>query len=73
MTQLELRDFLEHRQVALYFAIVLLGALIGALIPRTESLEPAINPSLALMLFVTFLQVPLAELWQAFGRVRFLG
>lgn len=36
-------------------------------------LESAINPALALMLYVTFLQVPLAELKRAFGQLRFLG
>jgi ACR3 family arsenite efflux pump ArsB len=35
--------------------------------------EQAINPALALMLFVTFLQVPLSDLRRAFTHVRFLS
>lgn len=33
MTRDKLRDLLETRQIAIYFAAVLLGALVGALIP----------------------------------------
>lgn len=73
MTPGELRDLLETRQVAIYFGAVLLGALAGALIPGAEALEPAINPALAFMLFVTFLQVPLAALGQALRDLRFLA
>ncbi|KGB51949.1 Arsenical-resistance protein precursor [Sphingopyxis sp. LC81] len=69
----ELRDLMETRQVAIYFGAVLLGALAGALIPGAEALEPAINPALAFMLFVTFLQVPLAALGQALRDLRFLA
>ncbi|MHA4836037.1 arsenic resistance protein [Sphingopyxis sp. MSC1_008] len=73
MTPGELRDLLETRQVAIYFGAVLLGALAGALIPGAKALEPAINPALAFMLFVTFLQVPLAALGQALRDLRFLA
>ena len=73
MTPGELRGLLETRQVAIYFGAVLLGALAGALIPGAEALEPAINPALAFMLFVTFLQVPLAALGQALRDLRFLA
>lgn len=64
---------METRQVAIYFGAVLLGALAGVLIPGTAALEPAINPALAFMLFVTFLQVPLAALGQALRDLRFLA
>lgn len=70
---LALRDHLEHHQVIIYFATVMLAAAVAFLVPGTGALEGAINPALALMLFVTFLQVPLAELGRAFTRVRFLG
>lgn len=73
MTTASLRDRLEGSQVAIYFAAVAAGAGIALLIPGTASWETAINPALALMLFVTFLQVPLAELGRAFGRLHFLG
>lgn len=41
-------------------------------VPGTTALESAINPALAFMLYVTFLQVPVAELGQAFKQVRFV-
>lgn len=68
-----LRDQLEQRQVFIYFAAVVLAACVAFLMPETVALEAAINPALALMLFVTFLQVPLADLGRAFTRMRFLG
>ena len=68
-----LRDRLEHHQVIIYFAAVVVAAVVAFLVPGTGALEGAINPALALMLFVTFLQVPLAELGRAFTRIRFLG
>lgn len=73
MTTLSLRDRLEGSQVAIYFAAVVLGAILAIVVPGTAAWEDAINPALALMLFVTFLQVPLAELGRAFASVRFLG
>lgn len=73
MTRDEVREFLEARQITIYFGAVLLGALAGAQISGVEALEPAINPALAFMLFVTFLQVPLAALGQALRDLRFLA
>ena len=70
---LALRDRLEHRQIIIYFAAVVVAAAVALLVPGTDALEGAINPALALMLFVTFLQVPLADLGRAFTRIRFLG
>lgn len=67
-----LRDSLETRQIALYFCVVVVAAMLALLIPGTTMLEAAINPALALMLYVTFLQVPIAELTRAFGQIRFL-
>jgi ACR3 family arsenite transporter len=68
-----LREALEHRQVWIYFAVVLGAAAAGVLVPQTAALEAGINPALALMLFVTFLQVPLGELGRAFTRLKFLA
>ena len=67
------RDALEQRQIPIYFAAVALAAVAAWALPGTGVLERAINPALALMLYVTFLQVPLAELRRAFGQVRFLA
>nr|WP_289815006.1 arsenic resistance protein [Delftia tsuruhatensis] len=64
---------MERHQISIYFAAVVIAALVALTIPGTTVLESAINPALALMLYVTFLQVPLAELKRAFGQLRFLG
>lgn len=68
-----IRDTLEEHQIGIYFCAVVIAAVAALVIPGTSALEFGINPALALMLFVTFLQVPLAELRQAFSRVRFLA
>ncbi|WP_295476952.1 arsenic resistance protein [uncultured Pseudomonas sp.] len=67
------RDALENRQVTIYFVAVLLAAVLAWRLPGTEALEAAVEPALAFMLLVTFLQVPLVELRQAFTRLRFIG
>lgn len=66
------RDTLENHQTAFYFAAVALGAVGALLWPGAVALEGAIDGVLALMLFATFLQVPLGELVRALGHVRFL-
>lgn len=73
MTVDALRDRLEKYQVALYFLAVILGAGTAMLVRGTASWEAVINPALGVMLFVTFLQIPLAELGQAFRKARFLA
>lgn len=73
MTGASLRERLEQRQVPIYVVAVLLAAVAALTVPGLAALEPAINPALALMLFVTFLQVPLAELGQTMRQVRFMG
>ncbi|GBR50957.1 arsenic resistance protein [Gluconobacter sphaericus NBRC 12467] len=68
-----MRDLLEQRQIVLYFFAVLLGAAAALVMVGTASWDVVINPVLGLMLFVTFLQIPLTGLGQAFRRVRFLA
>ena len=67
------RALLENHQIAVYFSAIALGALAAFAFPQATALEPTINPALAVMLFVTFLQVPLAELGSAFRSGRFLS
>jgi ACR3 family arsenite transporter len=67
------KETLEHRQVWIYFASVIAGGAAAAVLTGTDRLEILINPALALMLFVTFLQVPLADIGNAFREVRFLS
>lgn len=67
------KDVLEENQALIYFGAVALAALVALVVPGTAALEAAINPALALMLYVTFLQVPLADLGRAFANGRFLA
>lgn len=68
-----LRDQLERSQILLYGLAVAVALTLATVMPGASQLEAAIKPALALMLFVTFLQVPMAELGRAFGQLRFLG
>ena len=67
------REFLESRQISIYFGTVILAAATAKLVSGTTDLEAGVNPALALMLFVTFLQVPLADLGRDFTQVRFFA
>jgi ACR3 family arsenite efflux pump ArsB len=69
----QIREALENRQIVIYFGSVAAAAAAAFFVPGTTAFEAAVNPALALMLFVTFLQVPMAELKRAFGNVRFLS
>lgn len=57
----------------LYLAAIALGAAIGLVAPATApTLEHAIEPVLMLLLFATFLGVPLVEVRRSFRDIRFL-
>ncbi len=73
MNSPRLKEILENHQIAVYFATIVAAAIFALIVPGTTAFEAAINPALALMLFVTFLQVPLADLARAFSHSRFLG
>ena len=73
MSLASLRSVLEIRQVAIYFAAGVLAGLVAWQWPASTAMAPAIDPLLAFMLFVTFLQVPLTELRRAWSNMRFLG
>ncbi|EMF52985.1 arsenic resistance protein [Streptomyces sp. SID5476] len=66
---------MEHHQVAIYLAAMAVGGLLGRLAPVVgPGLEHAINPPvLGTLLFVTFLQVPAAELVRSLRDGRFLA
>lgn len=67
-------DWWERHQVALYLGGIVLGTLIGLLIPGlAQPLETAINPVLGLLLYATFLGVPFVAIGGAFRDIRFLG
>ncbi|MGU3574621.1 arsenic resistance protein [Brucellaceae bacterium C25G] len=65
------REILESRQVAIYFMAVITAVLMFYLTPSSLTFDAAINPALAFMLFVTFLQVPLVDLIRAVLHLRF--
>ncbi|WMD19700.1 arsenic resistance protein [Achromobacter seleniivolatilans] len=73
MSSANLRDLLETRQISVYFVAVSAAFVTAFFLPATRGLAVAIEPLLALMLFVTFLQVPMGELRQAMTNVRFVG
>ncbi|WP_443076983.1 arsenic resistance protein [Streptomyces sp. SP18CS02] len=64
---------LERHQVTVYLAAMAAGALAGLLAPAAGPvLEHAVSPVLGALLFVTFLQVPAAELVRSSRDGRFL-
>ncbi|MGZ0213128.1 MAG: arsenic resistance protein [Actinomycetales bacterium] len=66
--------WVERQQVPLYIAAIVLGAIIGSVAPSiAPGLTVSINPILGLLLFATFLGVPLIEVGKAFKDVRFLS
>ncbi|WP_407937016.1 arsenic resistance protein [Kineosporia babensis] len=65
---------MERHQVVLYLLALAAGALLGWGAPGAgPTLEHTINPVLALLLYVTFLQVPVAELGRSLRDRRFLA
>ncbi|AKR44534.1 arsenic resistance protein [Methylophilus sp. TWE2] len=68
-----IREKLENHQISIYFIAVILAAAISLMFKVDGGLSDLINPALAFMLFVTFLQVPLSDLGRAFTRIKFLS
>lgn len=64
---------LERHQIALYLATISAGAAVSMAVPGASALETAINPVLGLLLFATFLGVPLLSLGRAVRDLRFLA
>lgn len=63
----------DAHQVALYLVAIVVGCVAGLLAPGiAPALETATNPTLVLLLFATFLGVPIVELGAAFRDLRFL-
>lgn len=67
------REQLEQYQTPIYFGALVAGFAMAMLVPGTGRLEVAINPALGVMLFVTFLQVPLARIRASLSNLRFMG
>lgn len=65
---------MEDHQVAVYLGAMAVGAALGWAAPAVgPGLEHAINPVLGALLYVTFLQVPAAELARSLRDGRFLS
>ncbi|UBU08563.1 bile acid:sodium symporter [Nonomuraea gerenzanensis] len=65
---------MERHQVAVYVGAIAAGAVVGLAAPGLGPvLEHAINPVLAALLYVTFLQVPAGELVRSLRAGRFLA
>ena len=77
MTTVSLRRVIswwDSHQVALYLLAIAVGGIIGLVTPGVAPvLETATNPVLALLLFATFLGVPIIELGRAFRDWKFLS
>jgi len=70
MTRLEL----ERRQVAVYAAAIAVGLALGGAWPALgPAFEALLWPALVALLFVTFAQMPLLHLREAFADRRFVG
>jgi ACR3 family arsenite efflux pump ArsB len=68
------RQSLEQFQVFIYLGAILSGLLIGFASPGTgAALESALWPILGLLLYVTFTQIPLAQVRDALVDFRFLA
>ncbi|MFJ9979411.1 arsenic resistance protein [Streptomyces cyaneofuscatus] len=65
---------MERHQVAVYIGALAVGSLVGWAAPGAgPGLEHAINPVLAMLLYVTFLQVPASKLLRSLREGRFLA
>lgn len=68
------KQSLQRRQVAVYAVAVLAAVALAVGRPGTaRSLEPLINPVLAVLLYVTFLEVPFVRIRAAFRDRRFMA
>jgi len=67
-------ETLQRRQVAVYTGATTLAAVVGVFAPASgETFEPYINPVIALLLYVTFLEIPFVRLRAALTDGRFVG
>jgi len=68
------KRWIQHNQVALYAVAVLFAIGLGLGVPSASSvLEPLINPILAVLLYVTFLEIPFVRIRRVFRNGRFIG
>ncbi|MDD7928055.1 bile acid:sodium symporter [Microbacterium sp. NE2TL11] len=67
-------EWWDRRQIALYVVAIGVGTALGLAAPQVApALEHSIEPVLMLLLFATFLGIPLIEVGRALRDIRFLG
>ncbi len=67
-------EWWDKHQIMLYLVAIAAGGAVGLALPSlAPTLEHSIEPVLMLLLFATFLGVPLIEVGRAFRDIRFLG
>ncbi|SDU18531.1 arsenic resistance protein [Pseudomonas yamanorum] len=67
------RDTLEQNQIPIYFATVLLAAIVGLLAPSmAQGLGTLVTPAIAVLMYAMFLQIPFLHLRQGLGNKRFM-
>nr|WP_241431130.1 bile acid:sodium symporter [Halococcus thailandensis] len=67
------KDWIQHNQILIYATGVLLAVIVSFAQPGLSSpLEQFINPVLAVLLYVTFLEIPFVKLRRAFTNGRFM-
>lgn len=72
MTQFS-KQWIQHNQVMLYAVAAFLAIVTGLGQPSVGTvLEPLINPVLAVLLYVTFLEIPFVRIRRAFRNGRFM-
>ena len=68
------REMIERQQVWIYLCAIVTGLAVGAMAPGLgPGMEMLLWPSLAVLLYATFTQVPLAHLPDAFRDMRFMS
>ncbi|WP_330564913.1 arsenic resistance protein [Pseudomonas yamanorum] len=67
------RDTLEQNQIPIYFASVLLAAVVGLWAPSmAQGLGTLVTPAIAVLMYAMFLQIPFLHLRQGLGNKRFM-
>ncbi len=67
------KEWIQHHQILIYAISVLLAVAISlSQLGLSSTLEQLINPVLAILLYVTFLEIPFVNLRNAFTNARFM-
>ncbi|AUO20745.1 MULTISPECIES: arsenic resistance protein [unclassified Pseudomonas] len=68
------RDTLEQNQIPIYFASVVLAAVVGLLAPSmAQGVAALVTPAIAVLMYAMFLQIPFLDLRQGLGNKRFMA